>query len=114
MIKTYAPGTSGGDIEEYCPHCDSSIGVCAEEGDGYETTCPVCGKRLMLCTYCHDDFGDNCDWNDNKDERCSRMRKEFDQYDCIRQDCLSVGVLCEDIEMAIDAIKMLKSKGEKI
>ena len=108
MIKTYAPDTPGGDIEEYCPHCDSCIGVSAEEGDGYETTCPVCGKRLMLCTYCHDDFGDCCDWNDNGDERCSMMRN--DQYDRIRQACLSAGVMSEDIEMAINAIKRIKSK----
>ena len=46
MIKTYAPGTLGGDIEEYCPHCDNCIGVSAEEEDSYETTCPVCGNVM--------------------------------------------------------------------
>lgn len=108
MIKTYAPGTPSGDIEEYCPHCDSCIGVSAVEGDGYETTCPICGKRLMMCTFCHDDFGDNCDWNDNGDERCSRMREN--QYDRIRHDCLSAGVSNEDIEMAITAIKRMNQR----
>lgn len=112
MIKTYAPGTLGGDIEEYCPHCDNCIGVSAEEEDSYETTCPVCGKQLMLCTYCHDDFGDNCNWNDNWDERCSRMRT--DQCDRIRQACISAGVMSEDIEMAIKTIKRMKAKEKKL
>ncbi len=73
MIKTFLPDSPDGDIEEYCPHCDSFIGIIADEGE-YQTKCPVCGKRLMLCLYCHDDFGDNCDW-DPHTERCSRMSK---------------------------------------
>lgn len=76
MIKTFKPDEIGGDIEEICPYCDSPIGVTAEMEDGYETVCPVCGKRLMLCTYCHDDYGDNCDWNYNGDKRCSRMLRQ--------------------------------------
>ena len=33
-----------------------------------------------------------------------------DQYDRIRQACLSAGVMSEDIEMAITAIKKMKEK----
>ena len=75
MIQTFKPGTDGGDIEEYCPHCNNYIGIIADIEDGYETICPVCGNKLMICTYCHDDFGDCCDWNVNGDKRCSRMCK---------------------------------------
>lgn len=74
MIKTFSPeSTEPCDIEEYCPHCDNYIGIIADE-DEYETICPVCGNRLMLCLYCHDDFGDRCDWNPATDT-CSRMCK---------------------------------------
>lgn len=73
MIRTFTDDTAEYDIEEYCAYCYNAIGIVADEGE-YETVCPLCGNRLMLCTYCHDDFGDICDWDRNGDGRCSKCR----------------------------------------
>ena len=68
MHKIYHPGNcpTNYDFEEYCPFCDNAIPVKIDHGDydHYEFTCPVCGEKLMLCTLCHDDHGDKCDWTE--------------------------------------------------
>lgn len=46
------------------------------EKDGYKAYCPYCGKRLMLCSACHDDGfvcnydseTDGCRWNPGRKE----------------------------------------------
>ena len=78
LIHTYKPGEvkpDDYDFEEYCPHCDSFIPVRTYSTDEYETVCPVCGKRLMLCTLCRDVFGDTCDWNDKNDCKCHCVKR---------------------------------------
>ena len=52
------------EITEVCPHCESEITMqWSVEESGYKAYCPVCGKRLMLCSACHDDTGDMCDYD---------------------------------------------------
>lgn len=49
------------DVEEYCPHCDNMIAVNVDEKlQHLETVCPVCGKKLMICSSCDR----NCDWGE--------------------------------------------------
>ena len=44
------------EITEVCPHCESEITMQWNVSEsGYKAYCPVCGKRLMLCSACHDD-----------------------------------------------------------
>lgn len=51
-------------FSEICPHCDGEIAVKLEDGNyrDYTVICPDCGKEMMLCTLCHWDYGDICDW----------------------------------------------------
>ena len=58
------PITEHYDIEEYCAHCDDYIPVTIDENclDCLETTCPVCGHTLMLCSSCSDLIC--CDWTE--------------------------------------------------
>lgn len=63
----------GYDIEEMCPYCDECVGVKLDPRDkSYSVTCPHCGENVMLCTICHDDFGDVCDWSEGNGCFCSR------------------------------------------
>ena len=66
------------DFTEYCPNCDTDIAIKIDPDDpSYETVCPVCGKKLMLCLLCHDDFGDNCDWC--PEHGCSRQKDRMEK-----------------------------------
>lgn len=59
-------------VTEYCPHCDTeSTLMWSVEQHGYEIYCPVCGKKIMLCSMCghHND----CDWTE---EAGCKMKKE--------------------------------------
>lgn len=59
-------------VTEYCPHCDTeSTLMWSVEEHGYEIYCPVCGKKIMLCSMCghHND----CDWTE---ESGCKMKKE--------------------------------------
>ena len=57
-----------------CPHCENEITMqWSIKESGYKAYCPVCGKRLMLCTACHDDTG-VCDY-DTKSDDCKFNRK---------------------------------------
>lgn len=61
MHKVYKPGEEPADynFEEMCPHCDEQIPVVIDDGCfEYKTTCPVCGKPLMLCGLCRMDYMD--------------------------------------------------------
>lgn len=60
------------DVVEMCPHCKKEITMQWDvQHDGYETRCPACGERLMLCTECIADGG-SCDYNSYNDD-CCRM-----------------------------------------
>lgn len=52
-------------VTEYCPHCDTeSTLMWSVEEHGYEIYCPVCGKKIMLCSdsgVIRSD-GKVCDW----------------------------------------------------
>lgn len=40
-------------VTEYCPECEREIEMYWDvEVDGYQTFCPSCGERLMLCDDC--------------------------------------------------------------
>ena len=59
-------------VTECCPHCDTeSTLMWSVEEHGYEIYCPVCGKKIMLCSDCghHND----CDWTE---EAGCKMKKE--------------------------------------
>lgn len=46
-------------VEEQCPNCSSMIAVNVDEKLTHlETKCPVCGKKMMICSMCDR----NCDW----------------------------------------------------
>ncbi len=59
---------------EVCPYCDDEIIVEWDiEKNGYQTTCPSCGEKIMLCDAClhgEDNEGMFCDWSE--DEGCFR------------------------------------------
>ena len=62
------------EITEVCPHCENEITMqWRVEELGYKAYCPVCGKRLLLCSACHDDTG-SCDY-DIKSNDCKFNRK---------------------------------------
>ncbi len=52
------------DYSETCPGCWNEIPVKIDpdEHDNYEAVCPVCGRKLMLCLICQDDYYGMCDW----------------------------------------------------
>ncbi len=84
MHKVYKPGEApaGYNFEEYCPRCDQYIPVVVDDDEftGYDQVCPVCGKRLMLCTLCHDDNGDVCDWTEK--HGCRYGRRNLNEQAC--------------------------------
>lgn len=74
---------SGQEIElkeeiEVCPHCEAEVTVVWDvEKQGYQTTCPNCGKKIMLCDACfhsEDNGGMRCDWSE--ENGCYRHPKE--------------------------------------
>ena len=68
------------EITEVCPHCESEITMqWSIKESGYKAYCPVCGKRLMLCTACHDD-GYACDYDTDTDS-CRFSYPEFSIFD---------------------------------
>ena len=59
-------------VTEYCPHCDTeSTLMWSVEEHGYEIYCPVCGKKIMLCSMCG--HYNDCDWTE---EAGCKMKKE--------------------------------------
>ena len=75
----FKPGEAPEDYhaEEYCPFCDSYIPILWEDHErqedsviDYQQTCPVCGKRLMLCSTCQNDgnecYGNGCNCVESK------------------------------------------------
>lgn len=66
---------------EVCPHCDTEITKKWDvEKDGYQVTCPNCGKKIMLCDEClhnEDNEGMRCDWSEERG--CFRKPKEIKQ-----------------------------------
>ena len=60
-------------VTEYCPHCDTeSTLMWSVEEHGYEIYCPVCGKKIMLCSMC--EHTNDCDWTE--EAGCKMMKKE--------------------------------------
>lgn len=57
------------ECSEFCPFCEEEVTVlCNCEKEFYETICPNCKKKIMLCSECLcDDSSSNCDWNENTD-----------------------------------------------
>ena len=49
---------------------------CNDE-DCFKEYCPVFGKRLMLCSACHDDAGGMCDY-DSKTDSCKFNPRKVD------------------------------------
>ena len=57
------------EVTEVCPYCESEVTLHWNVKDrGYKAYCPVCGKKLMLCSACHDN-GYGCDYN-SKTDKC--------------------------------------------
>lgn len=67
-------------VDEMCPHCDTEVTITWDiSTQGYEITCPVCGKNLMLCSMCNTNDSGSCDWN-NETNMCSKkepLKKEI-------------------------------------
>ncbi|MHC1722498.1 MAG: hypothetical protein AB9836_04750 [Aminipila sp.] len=52
------------EVTEICPHCDNENTLNWNVAtQGYEAECPVCGKKLMLCSVCMYDGNGKCDWD---------------------------------------------------
>lgn len=71
--------TNDGCEVEYCNVCDREIELRWDiNRDGFQTICPVCGSRLMLCDACTHRYGeakDDCDYNSETDScRFSRAK----------------------------------------
>ena len=53
---------------EYCAECETEAYLKWDiRTQGFRTTCPNCGAKLMLCDACMHrwgDFKDDCDWCD--------------------------------------------------
>lgn len=60
-----AAETNKEEVVELCPNCDNEARLLiGADKAGYKTTCPHCGKTLLLCDACHqaskDDHCDKC------------------------------------------------------
>ena len=67
------------EVTEVCPHCDSEITMIWNVAErGLKAFCPVCGKRLMLCSECPAtaERGAACDY-DSKTDTCNVTRLNF-------------------------------------
>lgn len=67
------------EVCEYCPICETEIILKVDtEKNGFKTTCPSCGNRLMLCSECQfrneGTYTDDCDY-DAKTDTC-RFNKQ--------------------------------------
>ena len=61
MILTFKPGAAlDYDSKEYCPHCDSMIPVIINGFNDMTAICPVCGKTLVLCSFCDSSDTESC------------------------------------------------------
>ena len=77
MILTFKPGAAlDYDSKEYCPHCDSMIPVIINGFNDMTAICPVCGKTLVLCSFCDGskDGSGYCNW-DSDTESCYMIEK---------------------------------------
>lgn len=64
------------EVTEVCPHCDSEVTMIWNVAErGLKAFCPVCGKRLMLCSECPatTERGAACDY-DSKTDTCNATR----------------------------------------
>ena len=54
---------------EMCPHCEHEVEIDWNVNElGFETTCPHCGKKLMLCDECQNQpIPPTCNWNARTD-----------------------------------------------
>lgn len=56
--------TSEYDYEEQCPYCGNVIPIVFDINEKcLEITCPMCGKKIMICTACID-WNNACDWKE--------------------------------------------------
>lgn len=69
-----------GSVTEYCSNCENEVTMNWDiKKQGYEAFCPVCGKRLMLCSECldaEDNAHGMCDYDSDTD---SCFRRKGDQ-----------------------------------
>lgn len=74
------------EVAEYCSECENEVILQWDtEADGFETICPYCGTKLMLCDECshtvtQDGEPHICDWN-AENERCHRCKSRFQDKD---------------------------------
>lgn len=78
------PNANAETINEVCPHCDAVVEMqWNTETQGYQTVCPVCGKRLMLCDACQHrtdgTYTDDCDY-DSRTDSCRFNPKVVNEY----------------------------------
>lgn len=54
------------EVTEVCPNCDSEVNILWNPvRNGYQTKCPYCSYRLMLCDLCRHRYDGNLtDWSD--------------------------------------------------
>ena len=71
---------TSGTVTEYCSNCENEVTMNWDiKKQGYEAFCPVCGKRLMLCSECldaEDNAHGMCDYDSDTD---SCFRRKGDQ-----------------------------------
>lgn len=67
-------------VLEMCPNCDREVEMVWNIAEkGFQSVCPYCGERLMLCDEClhqgeDGEYTDNCDY-DRETDTCWRSRK---------------------------------------
>ncbi len=66
-------------VTEMCPHCENEIEMRWDtDTRGFKATCPVCGKRLMLCDEClHAEDSIGCDY-DSYTDSCYRNPRTYE------------------------------------
>ena len=76
-------------ITEQCPNCEAEVTLLWDMQRGLSAFCPVCGKRLMLCSECvqgeqscdYDSATDSCKHNkSNKEKPLYVIQRYHDGY----------------------------------
>lgn len=71
--------TSDYDVEEYCPYCDYMVAIQIDDDcDDIEITCPICKRKLLLCSMCIH-INSRCDWTE--ENSCCVKRGECKLYE---------------------------------
>lgn len=103
--------TSEYSVVEVCPHCENEIEMQWDmKKHGYKAFCPVCGKRLMLCSECVHSGAGGCDYN-SKDDSC-RFNPDGINHVVVIHSNYAEGMDAYIFEKKEDALKSIRADAE--